>query len=130
MAWQVVPQSWVENGGDVSWVLQGHDSHGQLREIRAGVRVAARGLLVREASRYMFGDWTAAVLAFACAAAELAAPDAEEAWVSRTNFAAVRQVVEDHRRLGKALFHSGTFKDTRQLGTDDGIRRPPLRSAS
>ncbi len=123
MIWQVDPLSWMDEDGDVSWRF-GAETDGRQRWVRAGVRISARALIIRSASRYLYGDWTPALLAYAAAAATLAPSGAAQTWVTRKNFAAVHEVVEEHRRQCEPLFHGGSMEDALQLGSPDGARRP------
>lgn len=123
MIWRVHHLSWVDEDGDVSWIFSG-EADGRQRWVRAGVRISARALIIRSASRYLYGDWTPALLAYSAAAATLAPSDAAQIWVTRDNFAAVHGVVEEHRRRREPLFHGGSIEDALQLGTPDGSRRP------
>lgn len=130
MILRVEPLSWVEAGGDVSWSFGMDVGDGRVRWVRGGVRVAARGAVIRAANRYVYGDWTAALLAYAAAAVELAGPSDTQAWVAPDNVATVREAVERHRTRGEPVFCAGTVEDAFQLGSPEGCRRAEVRPAS
>lgn len=120
--WSLDTVSWLDQGGDVSWRFARVTNIGK-RWVRSGVRVAARPLIMAASGDPLGGNWTAPLMAYAAAAATLAPPAAEQAWVSPSNFAAVREVVRRHRRCGAPLFRAGTLEDALQF-CDPHVARP------
>lgn len=123
VVWKVDPLSWSYQDGDVSWLF-GAEADGQHRWVRGGVRMAARAIIIHFASRYLYGDWTPALMAYSAAAATLAPSDAAQIWVTGDNFPMVHRIVEAHRRHADALFRGDSVEDQLQFGTPDGVRRP------
>ena len=91
-----------------------------------GVRMAARAIIIHFASRYLYGDWTPALMAYSAAAATLAPSDAAQIWVTGDNFAMVHRIVEAHRRHADPLFRGDSVEDQLQFGTP---RRSSARRA-
>ena len=122
MAWWLEGLSWVDEGGDVSWMFINREDGG--RTVRARIRVSARECVIQAASRYLHGDWTPALIAYGVVAATAwTQPGDCPAWVTRENFKQTDAMVEQHRQSGVPLFANGCVEQDLQFGSPFGEGR-------
>ncbi len=116
---RLAPGSRVDLNGDVSWRFACEEDGRAPVERRGGVRLQARHRVITAASRYLEGDMTAGMMAYAAGAVRLQ-PEASESWVTGSNLEEIDHLVQRFRRELRPVFQSGTYEEVMQFGAPYG----------